>query len=197
MKFTRAYLVFFVVSFLYGCGAMDTFDISNLGFAKPEETKETGTGTKVLAGAGGCAVGGGAAYLLSKKLGQKLQEKNSLIPDKEVKELSVYAAGLGCIVGGKIALNIIKNMDAKSKAAQEEAWQALLADSDNLKASEPKKAWSTSTHKGEVSITKPKPTPDGRQCATRRNYVADSTGEAEQYIVVCKNSSGVYVPQKA
>ncbi len=173
--------------------------MEKLGFPAPTETKESSTGTKVAAGATGCVVGGVVGYQLIKALDKKIKKENpsAASTDKEFKEIATVVAGLGCVIGGSVALNVIKNMDAKSKAAQDKAWQLALTQSETLKSSEPK-AWSTDTHEGTVQFLEPETTTEGKQCATRKNYIKTALGqEAEQFIVVCKNNNGVYVQQEA
>ncbi len=196
MKVKKKCLIFSVI-FLSSCAVTDTIDLEKFGFPAPEKSDESSTGTKVAAGAAGCVVGGAAGYYLIKALDDKLKKDGAIYSDEEVKQTAVLVAGIGCVIGGKAALNIIKNMDARSKAAQEKAWQLALVQSETLTSSEPQ-AWSTETHEGTVQILEPETTSNGKQCATRKNYVKTSQGEeAEQFIAVCKNSDGVYEPQEA
>lgn len=187
----RAVLILVASLALIGCKATDSAmqTLSDFGFPTPNQGTESGTAAKVAGGLTGCAVGGAAGYFGTKALQSKLEEEGYTADD--VKKAAVVVGSLGCIVGGKIALEIIANMDEKSKQAQEAAWEAAQAQTETVQTSSPQ-AWSTDTHEGTVSIINPQQSPQGQQCATRRNFVKTAEGEAEQFIPVCKNSAGVY-----
>ncbi len=175
---------------LSGCKATDAMKtLEEYGFPTANQTNESSTGTKVAGGLTGCAVGGAAGYIATKAFSDKMAEEGYTA--KEIKTTALTVGALGCVIGGKIALQIIKNMDEKSKQAQEDAWKHAQAQTETVTTSSPQ-AWSTETHKGTVTIINPETTSAGQQCATRRNYIKTAEGEAEQFIPVCKNSSGVY-----
>lgn len=167
-------------------GALD-----GLGFPTPTKTNESSTGKKIAGGAAGCAVGAGAGFWGTKAM-EKLLKKDGYT-SKQVNQAAIVVAGLGCVVGGSLAVSIIKNMDAKSKKAQEEAWKRAQAQTETQATSAPQ-AWKTDTHEGVVSIINPEINADGQQCATRKNFVKSASGEAEQYTPVCKYGSGRYQP---
>lgn len=183
-------IIFAVV--LGGCDSTGVSQgLSDLGFPVPTQTEKTGTGTKIVAGASGCVVGGATGFFATQYLGRKMQEKGYNYTDDELQSATMVVAGLGCIVGGKVALDIIENMDKKSKQAQEEAW-ARAQQQSQAQSTQTPQAWKTDTHEGIVEIVQPVKNDDGRECATRKNYIKTAEGEAEQFIPVCKNSSGIY-----
>jgi hypothetical protein len=171
---------------------------TDYGLLEPTETNETGTGTKVAAGATGCVVGGAAGFFATKALGKYMKENGDYVDPEELRAASVMVAGLGCVVGGAVAIRIIQNMDAKSKQAQENAWLTAQkqAQSQKVSTTAPSMAaWESPTMDGNVSITDPVTDVNGSECATRKNYYRTKNGEeAEQFITVCKDSSGSYVP---
>lgn len=181
-----------LVLLLSGCkstGIIST--LQDYGLPIPNKTQESSTGKKILAGVSGCAIGGAVAYYSSKYVGDKLLEEGYDINSEDVKKASAVIAGLGCIIGGKVALDIVRNMDEESKRAQEEAWANAQTRSKAQRTQTPQ-AWQTDTHSGTVEIINTTPSDDGRECATRKNYIKSAAGEAEQYIPVCKNSDGSY-----
>ncbi|GGW78294.1 hypothetical protein [Alteromonas halophila] len=165
--------------------------LQDYGLPVPNQNDDASTGKKILAGISGCAVGGAVAYYGSKYVGDKLRDKGYNYTDEEVKKATMVIAGLGCVIGGKVALNIVKNMDEESKRAQEAAWEKAQQQSKAQNTRTPQ-AWQTETHAGTVEIVNPVSTDDGRECATRKNYITSDAGTAEQYIPVCKNSDGSY-----
>lgn len=178
------------ISVVTGCKTTSPSDLlNNLGFPAPAETNESGTGKKVAGGLTGCAVGGAAGYFGTKALKSSL-EKYGYTGD-DIEKAAVVVGALGCIVGGKIAIEIIQNMDEKSKRAQEEAWVKAQSQARAQTTTAPQ-AWKTDTHEGTVEILEPVTNSDGQECATRKNYIKTAQGEAEQFIPVCKNSSGTY-----
>ena len=177
---------------LLGCQTTDmTKALSDYGFPVPNQAQQSSTGTKVFAGASGCAIGGVAAYYGTKYLTKKMREKGHDMTNKEAKDAAMVVAGLGCVVGGKIALSIIKNMDEKSKQAQAQAWE-LAQQQSKVSTTRTPQAWKTDTHEGTVEIIEPTASNDGKECATRRNYIKTEQGEAEQFIPVCKDENGTY-----
>lgn len=189
LLFTLTVIATFTV---FGCNTTSVQNtLSEYGFPVANESQQSSTGTKVVAGASGCLVGGTAGFFGTQYLSRKLREKGYDYSDKEIKEASLLVAGFGCVVGGAAALKIIKNMDEKSKKAQEEAWQLAQQQSQAQQTRSPQ-AWRTNTHEGTVEIIEPVTSADGRECATRKNYIKTAAGEAEQFIPVCKNSNGKY-----
>ena len=171
-------------------------DLEDLGFPTPSQTSESGTGSKVAGGLAGCSVGGAAGYFGVKYASDRLKEEG--YSSSEIGKAATFVAGLGCIIGGSVAVNIIKNMDAESRKAQDEAWAIAQSQSQAESTTTPSpQAWKTDTYEGTVEILEPVTTPDGQQCATRRNYVKSPQGEGEQFIAVCKNSSGIYEATEA
>ena len=120
-----------------------------------------------------------------------MREKGHDMSSKEAKSAAMVVAGLGCVVGGKIALSIIKNMDEKSKQAQAHAW-AMAQQQSKTSATRTPQAWKTDTHEGTVEIIEPTASNDGKECATRRNYIKTAEGQAVQFIPVCKDGNGTY-----
>lgn len=179
---------------LSGCKTTDAMGnaLSEMGFQTPSETSGSSTGKKVAGGLGGCAIGGAAGYFGTKALSGLLKDDG--FTGAQINQAAAIVAGLGCIVGGKVAVDIIKNMDEKSKQAQEDAWARAQAQTETQAEATPQ-AWKTETHEGTVEILDPVTSDDGQQCATRRNFIKTSDGEAEQFIPVCKNNSGIYEPQ--
>jgi len=163
-------------------------NLKDLGFPAPSKTQDDSTGKKVVAGGAGCAVGGAAGYFGTKAL-DKVLRKNGY-KGKEVEQAAILVAGVGCVVGGAAAVNIIKNMDEKSKEAQAEAWTQAQTQANAEPVS-----WQGpegSGYQGEVSIENPETMPDGQQCATRKDYVKAAAGEATAYTRMCKNEFGIY-----
>ncbi len=158
------------------------------GFGQPAK-KDNNTAGKIAGAGAGCVVGGGAGYFATKALGGFLRDQG--MTNKEVNQAAVLVAGVGCVVGGKVALEIIQNMDEKSKQKQEEAWAQAQAQTGPV-------AWEGpdgSGYSGTTELIEPETMPDGKACATRKDYVVKaSAGDAEAYTRVCKNDSGDYVP---
>ena len=172
-------------------GALQSF-----GFPAPSTTAGTSSGGKVAGGAAGCAAGGAAGWLGANALKGFLRDQG--YSNSEIQQAGIAVAGLGCIIGGATAVNIIKNMDEKSKKAQEEAWETAVAQTETQGAVSPKVAWKTATYEGETQYMNPEILSNGTKCATRRNYVQSAAGgTAEQFIYVCQDDSGIYRPVEA
>ena len=177
---------------LSGCDSTSvTRGLSDLGIPIPNQAEETSVGTKLLAGVSGCAVGGAIGFFSTQYISRKLKEKGYNYTSEEIKQASAIVGGLGCVIGGKTALSIIKNMDEEAKRAQQSAWQ-LAQQQSQTQATRSPQPWKSGDFEGEVEIVQVVTTDEGRECATRRNFIKTPDGEAEQYIPVCKNSSGFY-----
>lgn len=165
--------------------------LSSFGLGQPAK-KDNNTAGKIAGAGAGCVVGGGAGYFATKALGGFLKEQG--MTGKEVNQAAVLVAGVGCVVGGKVALQIIENMDEKSKQKQEDAWMQAQAQTGPV-------AWEGpdgTGYSGTSELIEPEVMPDGTACATRKDYVLKaSVGEAESYKRVCKDSTGRYAPVEA
>ena len=164
-------------------------EVPKIGFPSPSDTSRgSSTGKKVLGTGLGCGVGGAAGYFGTKAAGRFLRKRG--LSRKQVQTTSIAAAGVGCVVGGAVALRIIKNMDEKSKQAQEEAWRQAQANSSGEPVS-----WEGpqgSGYQGTVAIETAEPLPDGTTCITRKDYVLAADGEATVYNRYCKNENDEY-----
>ena len=162
--------------------------LSGFGFGKSAK-KENNTAGKVAGAGAGCVLGGGAGYFATKALGGFLKDQG--LTGKEINQAAIVVAGVGCVVGGKVALEIIENMDEKSKQKQEEAWMQAQAQTGPV-------AWqgpADTGYSGTTELVELEEMPDGTSCATRKDYVVKaSVGEAESYKRVCKDETGRYTP---
>lgn len=173
-----------------GCQSTDIYtSMESMGLPIPEQNDGPSTGKKILAGVGGCAAGGALGYFGVKYFEDKLKEEGYTKDD--VNKAAKLIGGLGCVIGGSTAINIVKNMDEQAKRAQEEAWQRAQQQAQRQATTQPQ-TWETASHRGTVQIVQPTIDENGRECAARRNFITTDEGEAEQYIPVCKNSSGFY-----
>lgn len=173
-----------------GCKSTDVYNsMKTMGLPVPEQDDGPSTGKKILAGITGCAAGGALGYYGVKYFEDKLEKKGYTKDD--VNNAAKLIGGLGCVIGGNTAINIVKNMDDKAKQAQEKAWQQAQQQAQRQATTQPQ-TWETASHRGTVQIVQPTIDENGRECAVRRNFITTDEGEAEQYIPVCKNSAGVY-----
>ncbi len=158
------------------------------GFGKKKSGND-----KVLAGLGGCAVGGALGYVASravkKKLGRWLRKKG--LAKNGEKAAGYILPGIGCIIGGAVAIKVMKNMDEESKRKQDEAWQKAQAQTGPVD-------WQSPTHSGTSEVVEIQEVPDGRTCGTRKEYVLASNGDdATAYNRVCRDENGSFVQADA
>lgn len=192
LRFSTFTLTTCAMVFIGGCKSTDVYQtLEEYGLPVPEQDEGPSTGKKILAGVTGCAAGGALGYYGIKYFEDKMQEEG--YTNKEIDYTAKLIGGLGCIVGGKVAVNIVKNMDAAAKKAQEEAWQRAQQQARAQVTTEPQ-VWASGTYSGTVEIVEPTTDKNGRECAARRNFITTDEGNAEQFIPVCKNSSGIYEP---
>ena len=185
----------FVALFFVGSAAAQ-FKIPGVPIEIPVEipgtsdtSESTSSGTKVAGAGAGCAMFGAAGYFGAKALDGFLREQG--YSGAEVEQAALLAAGAGCVIGGAAALAIIENMDEKSKAAQDEAWEQAQADASGTPVN-----WEGpqgSDYSGTVTAEAPEQMADGKTCITRRNYVETSSGDATSLQRYCKTPGGEYV----
>lgn len=145
----------------------------------PSDThKALGTGAGCLAG----GVAGGA-------LGDFLNRRFGDAGGREARQVVFVSATVGCVVGGAAARKIIENMQESAKQAQEEAWVEAQAQTEPVEWSDP-----NTGYMGTVELVEIEQLPDGKKCGTRRNFTQSPDGEAENFVRVCENDSGDFVP---
>lgn len=160
--------------------------LSDLRLPKPAESNDGPSDRqKGLGTAAGCAAGGAAGWAIGDRVMRRLPERMR----RQTQQAIFVSATLGCIVGGTAARKIITNMQDSAKQAQEEAWVVAQAQTDPVEWSDP-----NSDYSGTVELVEIEQLPDGQKCGTRRNFVKADAGEAENFVRVCEDESGAYVP---
>ena len=140
---------------------------------------------KALGTAGGCVAGGVAGGLVGDLLNRRFGDAGG----REARQVVFAGAALGCVVGGAAARKIIENMQESAKQAQEEAWVEAQAQTEPVEWSDP-----NTDYMGTVELVEIEQLPDGKRCGTRRNFTQSPEGEAENFVRVCEDESGDFVP---
>ena len=153
---------------------------------KKEEKEKDGETGKMLGAGAGCVAGAGLSYLGVKAAKNFLMREGNTA--KQVEQAAIGIAAVGCIIGGKAAIDIIENMDAESKRAQEDAWAQAQAQAGPV-------AWQGPTetgYTGTVEFVEVEELPSGSKCGTRKDFTKQADVEAESYTRMCQNSAGIY-----